>query len=96
VVGEVLVVNCVVERGVSGAPVLARDGAETRVVAVVSAMGALPDGAEFALAVLAQPWIATLRADLAAQAALGPAPAGEGDAPVEAPLETPGEPSQIR
>lgn len=63
---EVLVIACAIERGVSGAPVLAGEGARTRVVAVVSSMGRLPDGGEFALAVATAPWIAALRAELAA------------------------------
>ncbi len=87
-IGEVLVVNCTVEQGVSGAPVFV----DRTLVAVVAAMGNLPDGGAFALTVLAAPWIEVLRADLAAQAAAGdPAPAGEGDAP----LETPQTPSQV-
>ena len=64
----VLVLGCAVERGVSGAPVFVGEGARARLVAVVAAMGRLPDGGAFALAPLAAPWIATLRADLAAQA----------------------------
>jgi len=79
VIAELLVVGCEVERGVSGAPVFAGSGAEARLVAVVSAMGTLPGGGEFALSVLAAPWIDGLRADLAAAA--GPAPVGEGDTP---------------
>lgn len=82
--GELLIVDCAVERGVSGAPVIAGQGAAARVVAVVAGMGRLPDGDDFALTALAAPRIEALRADLAAQAAAeaGPdaagAPAGPG------------------
>lgn len=74
-IDQLLVIDCGVERGVSGAPVLAGQGAARRIVAVVSGMGSLPDGAEIALTALAAPWIETLRADLAAQAEAGAAPA---------------------
>ncbi len=66
-IGDVLVIGCRVERGVSGAPVLIGSGDDARIVAVVSAMGEMPDGADFALTVLAEPWLATLRSELAAQ-----------------------------
>lgn len=66
-IGDVLVLGCRVERGVSGAPVLTGSGDDARIVAVVSAMGEMPDGSDFALTVLATPWLETLRADLAAQ-----------------------------
>lgn len=60
---EILLLDCAVESGVSGAPVFG--GAEPGVVAVVSAMGETPAGRAFALAVLVEPWIERLRADLA-------------------------------
>ncbi len=63
-----LVLDCAVERGVSGAPVLAGEGAAVRIVAVVAGMGALPDGSEITLTALVGPRIDALRADLAAQA----------------------------
>ena len=64
-IAEVLVIACAIERGVSGAPVLAGDGPQTRVVAVVSSMGRMPGGEEFALAVAVAPWIEALEAGLA-------------------------------
>ena len=66
-IDEVLVLDCAVERGISGAPVILGEGPEARLVAVVSAMGRMPGGAEFALTVLAEPWFAKLRAELAAE-----------------------------
>lgn len=63
-----LAVDCAVERGVSGAPVLAGQGEGARIVAVVAGMGSLPDGTGIALAALAAARIDALRADLAAQA----------------------------
>lgn len=68
----VLVVACAIERGVSGAPVLAGEGRGVRVVGVVSAMGLLPGGEDFALVAPAARWIDALRADLAAQAEAAP------------------------
>lgn len=58
--GEVLVIDCVIERGVSGAPVLVEEAEGLRLVAVVSAMGELPGGRRFALTVLSQIWIERL------------------------------------
>lgn len=63
VIGALLLVGCAVEEGVSGAPVLA----EGRVVAVVSSMGRLPWGEEFALTVLAAPWVERLEARLTSE-----------------------------
>jgi hypothetical protein len=91
-VDAVLVINCAVERGVSGAPVLAGTGPDVRLVAVVSGMGAVPDGGEFALAVPAEPWLAELRAQLAGSAAApGPLPRpSPGAFPEAAPPPVPG------
>lgn len=63
VMGALLLVGCAVEGGVSGAPVLAGG----RVVAVVSSMGRLPWGEEFALTVLAGPWVERLEARLTSE-----------------------------
>ena len=72
---EVVTLGCGVASGASGAPILSRAG---RVVAVVSAMGRLPDGGEFALGVLAGPWIGKLRAELDRARAAGPAKGSPG------------------
>ncbi|MBP7003446.1 trypsin-like serine protease [Amaricoccus sp.] len=69
-----LVVGCAVERGVSGAPVLAGQGAAARIVAVVSGMGSLPDGAAITLTALAGPRLDALRASLAADGEAADAP----------------------
>jgi len=63
-IDEVLTLGCAAASGVSGAPVLSGEGGAAHVSAVVSAMGRLPDGGEFALGVMAGPWIGTLRAEL--------------------------------
>lgn len=72
---EVVTLGCGAASGASGAPILSRAG---RVVAVVSAMGRLPDGGEFALGVLAGPWIGKLRAELDRTQAAGPAKGSPG------------------
>ena len=58
----VLVLDCAVTFGVSGAPVLASDG--SRVVAVVSAMGKSDSGEEFAIAPLALDQLDALKREL--------------------------------
>lgn len=63
-IDEVLTLGCAAASGVSGAPVLSGAGGAAHVAAVVSAMGRLPDGGEFALGVMAGPWIGILRAEL--------------------------------
>lgn len=65
-IGEVLVIACAIEQGVSGAPVLAGTGDDVRLVAVVSSLGRMPSGEDFTLAVTVTPWIAALRDELAA------------------------------
>jgi len=65
-VAGVMVLACAIEKGVSGAPVLAGEGAGVRVAGVVSAMGRLPGGEEFTLAPIAAPWLDVLRAQLGA------------------------------
>ena len=64
--GEVMIVACAIEQGMSGAPVFVGVGAGRRLVAVVSAMRLRNDGVVFGLTVLAAPWIGTLRTALAA------------------------------
>jgi protease YdgD len=67
-IDEVVTLGCGAASGVSGAPILSESG---RVAAVVSAMGRMPDGGDFAIGVMAGPWIGILRAELdRAQAAL--------------------------
>lgn len=89
VVGEVLALDCAIESGVSGAPVLVRAGEEVRVAAVVSAMGRLPDGRDFALAVLIAPWIEALEARLAADTPWPGPSAEDGDADLNPPRPLP-------
>ena len=64
-VGVVLAVDCAVTWGVSGAPVLAGEGAESRLVAVVSAMGRAFGDRDVALTVLVAPALDGLLAALA-------------------------------
>ena len=66
-VGGVLALDCGVNFGASGGPVLEGEGADARLVAVVSAMGkVVSSGADVTLAVVAEPGFATLRAALQA------------------------------
>jgi len=66
-IAEVLLIACRIDFGVSGAPVLARSDTGPALVAIVSAMGETPGGEPFALAVVTEPHLATLRATLAAR-----------------------------
>lgn len=67
--GPIIVLDCAVTFGVSGAPVLDRGG--TEIVAVVSAMGKAASGTEFALAPLVAPLLSELERSLAAVPAEG-------------------------
>ena len=61
--------DCAVNYGASGAPVLQGEGEDRRLVAVVSAMGtvAVQRASQVTLAVLVGPWIGPLLAALAAE-----------------------------
>jgi V8-like Glu-specific endopeptidase len=63
----VAVIGCEVTRGISGSPVMAGEGGDRRLVAVVSAMGSGRDGAPLALSVISEPRLAELRRSLAEQ-----------------------------
>jgi protease YdgD len=66
VFGPVMALDCAVDYGASGGPVLQGEGPAARLVAVVSAIGrVLASEAEVTLAVLAEPEVARLRAELA-------------------------------
>lgn len=64
-IAEVLLLACRIDFGVSGAPVVASSDAGPALVAVVSAMGEMPGGEAFALAVVVEPHLADLQAALA-------------------------------
>jgi V8-like Glu-specific endopeptidase len=60
--GEVLALDCGVDFGASGGPVLEGEGREARLVAVVSALGkVIANGADVTLAVLTEPGFTALR-----------------------------------
>ncbi len=68
----VLALACGVNFGASGGPVLAGEGADARLVAVVSAMGRLVEsGDDVTLAVVTEPGFAALRARLARATRVG-------------------------
>jgi V8-like Glu-specific endopeptidase len=66
VLGGVAAVACPVHHGASGAPVFAGGEGARELVAVVSAIGHVPEGDDVALAVLVAPRLAGLAAELAA------------------------------